>query len=88
MTTLEAIIDQDGRVSLRRGVTLPAERRAILVVLDEPPVADADGGDERAGSGLECALMSEAALAEIWDTPEEEEHWAIPERVAGPARRA
>jgi hypothetical protein len=70
MTTHEAIIDDKGRVSLREAVQLPSGRRALVTVLDEPASA------EQAGSGIECALMSEAALAEDWLRPEEDEAWA------------
>jgi hypothetical protein len=70
MTTHEAIIDDKGRISLREAVELPAGRRALVTVLDEPATA------EQAGSGIECALMSEAALAEGWLRPEEDEAWA------------
>jgi hypothetical protein len=43
---------------------LPAAHRAILTILDEPmPVA-------------ETALLSEPALAEDWNRPEEDKAWA------------
>jgi hypothetical protein len=49
---------------LPKKVKLPAARRGILTILDEPvPVA-------------ETALLSEAALAQDWDRPEEDEAWA------------
>ena len=70
--TLEAKIDADGRVSLLEPVKLPAGRRALVTVLDESPAPDSPPLE---GSGLECALMSEASLAEIWDTPEEDAAW-------------
>lgn len=64
LRSIEVIIEKDGTVRLPKMVRLPARRRAILTILDEPmPVA-------------ETALLSEAALAEDWDRPEEDEAWA------------
>jgi len=64
LRSIEVIIEKDGTVRLPKMEKLPARRRAILTILDEPiPVA-------------ETALLSEAALAEDWDRPEEDEAWA------------
>lgn len=64
LRTLEVTIEKDGTVRLHTNVKLPASRRAILTILDEPaPVA-------------ETALLSEAALAKDWDRPEEDKAWA------------
>lgn len=65
MLTVEAMIDQAGNVKILQPVTLQGARRALLVILDEPALAIA-----------ETALLSEAALAEDWLKPEEEEAWA------------
>ena len=72
---LEADIDEKGRVSLREPVRLPAARRAIVTVLDEPPAAPAEPAEPQAGGGHECCLMSESALAKDWLRPEEDEAW-------------
>jgi len=65
MFTVEAIIDKSGNVKILQPLTLQGTRRALLVVLDEPaPVV------------AETALLSEAALAEDWLKPEEDESWA------------
>ena len=62
--SIEVTVEKDGTVRLPQKVRLPAARRAILTILDEPtPVA-------------ETALLSEAALGEDWDRPEEDAAWA------------
>jgi hypothetical protein len=63
--TLEAIIDENGRVHLAEPVTLKGRHRALVTVLDEPP-ADT----------LETALLSEPALGEDWLRPEDDAAWA------------
>ncbi|MBV6403186.1 MAG: hypothetical protein CNIPEHKO_03517 [Anaerolineales bacterium] len=64
LRSIEVTVEKDGTVRLPTNVKLPARRRAILTILDEPM------------SVAETALLSEAALAEDWDRPEEEEAWA------------
>lgn len=63
--TLEAVIDEQGQVCLAEPVRLPAGRRALVIILDEP-----------AANAGETALLSEPALAEDWDRPEEEKAWS------------
>jgi hypothetical protein len=65
LRTLEATIDKDGRVILQQHIQLPASRRALVTILDEPAYLVA-----------ETALLSESALAEDWNRPEEEDAWA------------
>lgn len=61
--TLEAVIDEDGAVSLLEPVQLPAARRALAMVLEgEPRAAVSD-----------AALFSEPALARDWNRPEEDD---------------
>jgi hypothetical protein len=62
--TIEATIEKDGTVHLHKKIKLPAARRAILTILDEPAQAS------------ETALLSEPALAEDWNRAEEDEAWA------------
>ena len=64
--TFEAVIDKDGKIQPLEEAELPAGRRALVTVLDEE------------GSALisETALLSEAAFAEDWNRPEEDEAWA------------
>ncbi len=70
MFTVEAIIDEEGNVKILQPVSLQSARRALLVVLDEP-----------ARTVAETALLSEAALAEDWLRPEEDEAWSYLQRA-------
>ena len=64
--TVEAIIDERGQVSLLEPVRLPAVRRALVTILEEEPLPGI----------AETAFLSEAALAEDWNRPEEDEAWS------------
>ena len=61
--TVEAVIDEQGNVKLLEPVRPTSVRRALVTILEEEPVA-------------ETTLLSEAALAEDWNRPEEDEAWA------------
>lgn len=63
--TVEAVIDEHGNVRLLEPVRPDAARRALVTILDEHP----------ADHPSETALLSEAALAEDWNRPEEDEAW-------------
>lgn len=63
--TIEAVIDEQGKVQPLQDVTFPFGRRALVTILDEKPVSVVS----------ETALLSEATLAEDWDRPEEDEAW-------------
>ena len=63
--TLEAVIDETGRVRLLGEVHLDSPRRALVTVLDEPPaVRD------------ESALLGESALAVHWSGSQEDAAWS------------
>ncbi|MEI6290259.1 MAG: hypothetical protein WCP19_07475 [Chloroflexota bacterium] len=64
LRSIEATIEKDGTVRLHKKVKLSSSRRAILTILDEP------------ASIPETALLSETALAEDWNRPEEDNAWA------------
>ncbi|MCE0522431.1 MAG: hypothetical protein LV480_05925 [Methylacidiphilales bacterium] len=64
--TLEAVIDEHGAVRLLEEIHLPAARRALVTVLEDEPV----------GHPAETAYLSETALAEDWNRPEEDAAWA------------
>ena len=64
--TIEAVIDKEGRVQLLQSVNLMENRRALVTILEEKPAIKVS----------ETALLSEAALAEDWDRPEEDEAWS------------
>jgi hypothetical protein len=70
MFTVEAVIDEDGNVKILQPVPLQGARRALVIVLDEPALSVA-----------ETALLSEAALAEDWLRPEEDEAWSYLQRA-------
>lgn len=64
--TVKAVIDERGRVRLLEPVALRGERRALVTILEEEPVAHP----------REAALLSEAAMAEDWNRPEEDAAWS------------
>jgi hypothetical protein len=64
--TVEAVIDEQGNVRLLEAVHLPSTRRALVTILEDRPASGAP----------ESALLSEAALAEDWNRPEEDEAWS------------
>lgn len=64
--TLEAVIDEHGAVRLLEQIHLPTARRALVTILEDEPMAHL----------AEPALLSEAALAEDWNRPEEDAAWA------------
>jgi len=65
LKAIEAVIDEQNNVRLLEPVSLAGARRAVLIVLDEP-----------ATIVPETALLSESALAEDWDRPEEDAAWS------------
>ena len=64
--TLEAVIDERGRVRLLIPVHLSTARRALVTILEEEPSFDLSA----------TALLSEAALAVDWSRPEEDLAWS------------
>ena len=64
-TTFEATIDERGNVLLEAPIHLTRARRALVIVLEEEPVFQIP----------ETALLSETALAEDWNRPEEDDAW-------------
>ena len=69
--TVEAVIDENGQVRLLESINLPTARRALVTILEEDP----------ATSISETALLSEPALAEDWNKPEEEAAWSHLQRA-------
>ena len=63
MRTVEAIIQPNGEVRLVERVHVQSPRRALVTILEEEPQAH------------DMALLSEAALAEDWNRPEEDAAW-------------
>ena len=66
LRTIEAIVDKAGNVRLLEPIQLPAARRALVTILEEEPTV----------SFSETALLSEPALAQDWNRPEEDEAWS------------
>ncbi len=64
--TIEAIIDETGKVQLLESIRLKEARRALVTILEEEPSAQVS----------DTALLSEQALAEDWMKPEEDEAWS------------
>jgi len=68
---IEAMVDERGNIRLLEPIHLPAVRRALVIILEEEP----------ARSVSETALLSEPALAEDWNQPEEDEAWSHLQQV-------
>ena len=66
MRTVEAVIDEDGTVRLLEPVAVGESRRALVTILDDEPV----------DAAMEAAVLSERALAQDWDRPEEDAAWS------------
>jgi hypothetical protein len=64
--TVETIIDAQGQVHLLEPISPAGARLALVTILEEEPVT----------SIHETALLSEAALAEDWNRPEENAAWS------------
>jgi hypothetical protein len=64
--TWEAVVDDHGQIRLLETISLPAGRRVLVTILDEEQDFSID----------EVTLLSEAALAEDWDRPEEDAAWS------------
>jgi len=64
--TFEGVIDQKGNLRFLEPIKLPPMRRALITVLNEEPEP----------SARETAMLSEAALAVDWLTPEEDAAWS------------
>jgi hypothetical protein len=66
LQTFEAIIDEHGNVQIQEAVQLPGRRKALVTVL-------LDEGEIGVG---ETTTLSEPALAEDWNRPEEDAAWS------------
>jgi hypothetical protein len=64
MRTVEAVIQPNGEVLLVEPVHLASPRRALVTIMEEAPHPH------------DAALLSEAALGEDWNRPEEDVAWA------------
>jgi hypothetical protein len=66
LRTVEAVIDEHGKVHLLEDVQLTEARRALVTILEDAATMDVP----------ETTLLSEPALAKDWDQPEEDEAWS------------
>lgn len=66
LQTIEAVIDEQGNVRLLEPIQLPTARRALVTILEYEPLDIIP----------ETALLSESALAEDWNRPEEDAAWS------------
>ena len=66
--SFEATIGPDGGIHLNEPIRVDRPCRAIVIILDEPLAS-------------ETALLSENALAEDWNRPEEDEAWSHLQRA-------
>ncbi len=66
LKTVEAVLEKDGRLRLLENAELPHAQRVLVPFLDEET--------EREGI-YDTALLSETALGEDWNRPEEDEAW-------------
>ena len=64
--TIEAVIDEQGNVRLLEPIQLPTARRALVTILEYEPIDNIP----------ETTLLSEPALAEDWNRPEEDAAWS------------
>ena len=64
LQTIEATIDEQGNVRLLHPIQLSKPRCAYVMILDDEQDIP------------ETALLSEAALAEDWNLPEEDAAWS------------
>lgn len=63
--TIEAMIDEQGRIHLLEAIRLSSAHRALVTILEELPATHI----------IETALLSEPAL-EDWNRPEEDAAWS------------
>ena len=68
---IEAVIDEQGSIRLLEPARLPAGRRALVTILEYEPLINIP----------ETALLSEPALAEDWNRPEEDAAWSHLQQV-------
>jgi hypothetical protein len=64
--TFEAVIDERGNIRLLEPILLASEHRALVTILETEPLMNI----------AETALLSEKALAEDWNRPEEDAAWS------------
>lgn len=69
LKSIEAVLEIDGRITLKEHIQFDRRRRAIVTILDEIETGDI-------GRLSEVTLLSESALKVDWDREEEDEAWS------------
>jgi len=64
LKTIKAIIEKDGTVHLEEKPKIRSKRKALVTILEEQDNVE------------EITLLSEQALANDWNKPEEDKAWA------------
>jgi hypothetical protein len=72
--SVEAVVDELGRVVLKEPLQLGRCSRAIVTILDDEPTEP--DARPRAAQEHEISLLSERSLTEDWCRPEEDAAWA------------
>jgi hypothetical protein len=68
LQTIEAVIDKGGDIRLLEPIKLTKARGALVTLLKDE--------DKPTMTGMENALLSEKALGQDWNKPEEDEAWS------------
>ena len=63
--TVEALINETGKIQLLESVKIQGKRRALVIILEEDPAINIS----------ETALPSEKTLGKHWNQPEENDAW-------------
>jgi len=71
--TVEAIVDEDGRIRLPSSVSLRKDQRVLVTILEAGEEDEHTPDPET--DVAETALLSEESLAEDWTREEEEQAW-------------
>lgn len=69
--TIEAIIHPDGTVEVLEPVAGPARRRALLIILDEPPLTASPAAPLSEGERFTAALRAAGLLDDGDDIPDD-----------------
>lgn len=64
--TIEAVINEQGKVFLLEDISLRETRRALVTILEEEPTTEVS----------ETALLSEESISEDWNRAEEDAAWS------------
>lgn len=69
--TVEAVVDDEGRIRLLEAVPMRARQRVLVTLLDEESPTEGSSSAQ----ADDTALLSEEALAKDWTRDEEDQAW-------------